>query len=223
MKIRRGCPWLAFPILGSLLALSFRATETDWQTFSASRNLQPAEVFLYLPDGQTLRLLEVPHADATPSIYLGAQEITREQFRAYDPGFQGLPGSAAVSLEQARAYCDWLSAHTGRHVRLPTLDEWRLAARAGHKTAPYPWGFSEDRRPSGLHFALKAKPATPGPALGYGFRDLAGGLWEWTAEGSVIGSAWSETNAQTLHLDTTLSLPADYRDEDTGFRILLED
>jgi formylglycine-generating enzyme required for sulfatase activity len=32
-----------------------------------------------------------------------------------------------VSAENAKAYCQWLSAKSGRHYRLPTVAEWQLA------------------------------------------------------------------------------------------------
>lgn len=38
-----------------------------------------------------------------------------------------------ISGEDARAYCKWIGG------RLPSIDEWETAARAGAKTA-YPWG-----------------------------------------------------------------------------------
>ena len=40
-----------------------------------------------------------------------------------------------ISAADAKAYCEWLGA------RLPTLDEWEVAGRAGVKTL-YPWGNS---------------------------------------------------------------------------------
>lgn len=45
-----------------------------------------------------------------------------------------------ISGHDAEAYCQWLGA------RLPTLDEWEVAARAG-QTALYPWGKAyQDKR-----------------------------------------------------------------------------
>ena len=41
-----------------------------------------------------------------------------------------------VSWHDAVAYCHWL----GRQYRLPTEEEWELAARGGLQKKPYPWG-----------------------------------------------------------------------------------
>ena len=38
--------------------------------------------------------------------------------------------ATGVTLEDARAYADWLSRRTGRTYRLPTVEEWRHAASA---------------------------------------------------------------------------------------------
>jgi formylglycine-generating enzyme required for sulfatase activity len=57
-----------------------------------------------------------------------------------DRGF-GHAGYPALSMSQAgaQAFCDWLSAHTGRRFRLPSVDQWEYAARAGSAT-PYACG-----------------------------------------------------------------------------------
>jgi sulfatase modifying factor 1 len=56
-------------------------------------------------------------------------------FGADGPDANKLPQHPVTQIcgEDARAYCKWVGG------RLPTLDEWETAARAGAKSA-YPWG-----------------------------------------------------------------------------------
>lgn len=90
---------------------------------------------------------------------MGVREVTNREFRAFDPqhdsrcesrhGYQfGVTGydvngddlpAVRVSWHKANAFCDWLSAKTGRRVRLPTEAEWEWAARAG-SDRPFWWG-----------------------------------------------------------------------------------
>lgn len=103
----------------------------------------------------------------------------------------GLYPVTGVSLYEARAYCRWLSAQTGKTVRLPTDVEWEAAAR-GIEGRPWPWGDDapsarlhdrpNDPRemgfpyPSGSPVALNAACST-GPG---GLFDMSGFMWEWT-------------------------------------------
>ena len=49
-----------------------------------------------------------------------------------------------INWDSAVAYCNWLSAKTGKKYRLPTEAEWEKAAR-GTDQRRYPWGNSIDR------------------------------------------------------------------------------
>ena len=99
---------------------------------------------------------------------------------------------AAVTWNQAVAYCNWLSAKTGHTYRLPTEAEWEKAAR-GTKQYRYPWGNHLD--PS--YASYSEKPLTPAGfydgskhgelqthsnASPYGAFDMAGAVFEWCSD-----------------------------------------
>lgn len=207
----RSLPLLLFPIFGILLAWVFRPSEIPVD----SRHPPPASRIhkrtLHLPDGQGLRFIEVPGS----GFALSEIEVPASLLALYS----GETASHAGAL----SFASWLSQSTGQHLRLPRAEEWRLAARAGIPNAEFPWGFGPPLPPGGLHFALVKPPKKPGPAFGFGFRDLAGGRWEWTAEGLLLGSAWSEQNPQTLYIHHQWAPPDHYTGADTGIRLLWEE
>ncbi|MBK6768198.1 MAG: SUMF1/EgtB/PvdO family nonheme iron enzyme [Ardenticatenales bacterium] len=90
---------------------------------------------------------------------------------------------------EARAYCAWLSAQSGRAVRLPTEVEWEAAARGGDGRR-YPWGEAFHRLNANT-LATRVQRSTPvgvfpsgdSPA---GVSDASGNTYEWTA------SLWGE-------------------------------
>ncbi len=213
--------WLLFPILGSALSLVFRPSETDWKTFQPTQPTRQHRQHLPLPDGSVLRLLGVPDHEGNVAFWMGEREISRSEARALGFPSTGPGLSAPFSFEEALRLCRDLSEHSGRTVRLPTAGEWRQAARGGVTPAETPWGFGI-HPPKGIAFARKSPPGRVGKPFGFGFRDLAGGLWEWTAEGTVIGGAWPETNPVTLRLDFSLDLQPGYRDIDVGMRVVVE-
>ncbi|MCI4066147.1 SUMF1/EgtB/PvdO family nonheme iron enzyme [Micromonospora sp. R77] len=88
-----------------------------------------------------------------------------------------------VSVYEAEAYCRWLSAVSGRAVRLPTEYEWEAAASSGGRTFPYGDEFDPWR---GNTFEAHIRGTTPvgvfpGGEAESGCQDLSGNIFEWTA------------------------------------------
>ncbi len=100
-----------------------------------------------------------------------------------NPKYQDYP-VVFVRYDDAASYCAW------RGARLPTEAEWEKAARGGLEGADFPWGDgSPVCTPGATNGANhdRCSPAETWPVgsfapNGYGLFDMAGNVWEWTAD-----------------------------------------
>lgn len=111
--------------------------------------------------------------------------------------FAGYPVTD-VTWQDGADYAAWLSAKTGQPLRLPTEAQWEKAAR-GSNGRTFPWGnewaahgvnYCDSRcdrewRDSSWDdgYVYTAPVGTyPAGATPYGALDMAGNVWEWTAD-----------------------------------------
>jgi len=120
---------------------------------SLSLRLVPSgEYVMGDPDGYPNEL-PMRRVSIDKPLWVGALEVTNEQFRRFRPGHTsrletgdflhfGIPERGwsldepaqpvvHVSWNDAAAFCEWLSGLAGERFRLPTQEEWEWACRAG--------------------------------------------------------------------------------------------
>jgi sulfatase modifying factor 1 len=96
-----------------------------------------------------------------------------------------------IAYEDAAAYARWAGKE------LPTEAEWEYAARGGLEGAAYVWGDHDPSRTTPLANTWQGEfpwqnlrvdgyewtaPVGSFPPNGYGLSDMAGNVWEWTAD-----------------------------------------
>jgi formylglycine-generating enzyme required for sulfatase activity len=128
----------------------------------------------------------------TKGFYLGKYEVTQEQYEKVignNPSqFKGdnLPAEQ-VSWNDAVAFCEVLNKKggipRGWKFALPTEAQWEYACRAGTTTA-YSWGNNitpqlTNYKDSGLNKTVEVGSYSANP---WGFFDMHGNVWEWTAD-----------------------------------------
>ncbi len=153
----------------------------------------------------------------------------------------------AVSWHEAIAYCEWLSAGTGKNFRLPSEAEWERAARGGRESELYPWG---DAPPQALpdyaarcaaYWKAGPEPVGGGNANGYGLYNMCDNVHEWCSDWyspdyyaispecnprgpesgvrrASRGGSWRH-HVKMSRCAARSSIPAEFQYADYGFRV----
>src|SRR5882724_8615564 len=141
---------------------------------------------------------------ADPRFWPGGKVVPKDQnpyWNDADNHGGGTPGAdnypaMSINWDSAVAYCNWLSAKTGKKYRLPTEAEWEKAAR-GADQRRYPWGNEID--PSYANYINAHRTNTIAPvgyydgskrgellthnnASPFGAYDMAGNVLEWCSD-----------------------------------------
>jgi sulfatase modifying factor 1 len=171
-------------------------------------------------------------------------KVQRKPLHWDDPNFSH-PEQPVVapSWFDAVAYCEWLSALTHKHYRLPTEAEWERAARGGAEQNLYPWGDAPLESLQNYASRWKTAPERVGQAEknAYGLFDIGANVHEWCsdwfnadyyqispdrnpqgpAEGarkSSRGGSWRH-QTKVSRCAARASIPPEFQYADYGFRI----
>ena len=146
---------------------------------------------------------EVQHeVTITKPFYMATTEVTVEQFNQflkdsgyaweqYNYSFPLLPNhpATATKMDDAKAFCQWLSKKTGKTVSIPNEAQWEYACRGG-TTTRFSHGDDAERLAEYAHFnsdnwdgASKNSPMFAPVASfkpnAYGLYDMHGNVLEW--------------------------------------------
>jgi serine/threonine protein kinase len=165
-----------------------------------------------------------------------------------EPNFTQGPDhpSVNVSWEDAQAFCQWLSAKEKRKYRLPTDEEWSLAAglppesgsspkeKDGQIKNVYPWGTTWPPPPGVGNYGRakttdgsgKTSPVGTFEPNRYGLYDMGGNVWQWCDDWYdenhrkrvLRGGAWNILSADILLSSFRYYAPPGDRSDNTGFR-----
>jgi dipeptidyl aminopeptidase/acylaminoacyl peptidase len=174
------------------------ATSTD--TNEALKPASPLAAVL-----KAAKAAELPETVERGAFALSRFEVTRAQFKAFDPAYQFPAGTehypaSGVTFEKAKAYCEWLSKKTGQTWRLPTEEEASPLLKASRTEntldlwAGYSLNLDDANRLASVVEALPAdrllKPVGSFPGSGDDpVYDLGGNVAEWVVAKDGQGKA----------------------------------
>ena len=187
--------------------LPAQALVTAAQTPAEKRRFAPANIEMaWIPPGGFVMGCVAGDgecfADETPArpvtvaraFWIDVTEVTVASYRAFahttgrpvpprPPFGQGEDHPVVnVTWEDALAYCTWAGG------RLPGEAEWEYAARGGRSDSKYPWGDVASHESAnyqgreGRDAWSHTSPVSTFEANGFDLHDVAGNVWEWTAD-----------------------------------------
>lgn len=156
---------------------------------------------IFVPSGNFLMGSEISDRNQRPqhkvfldAFWIDQTEVTNAQYHAcVKEGACGSPHELDyftdskynnqpviyISCDEAQTFCNWAEK------RLPTEAEWEKAAR-GDDGRTYPWGNQKPNSSLVNYFDNRKGSSDVGSYLSgaspYGVLDMAGNVWEWTAD-----------------------------------------
>ncbi len=230
---------LSVSVAAYLIAVPGQSPEIEWQPLNGQQRAMLPQMLELPSGTLTVdgRGGEAPVEFAVRGFSISRTEVTVEQFRLfvqrsgyYNRAWAAAPclGTAVnlswdkpgylqdntypvvcVSAVDAMAFTEWLSAETGRSMRLPTEIEWEYAARAG-TTTRYWWGDVFDSHEADCNGCAPTSRAHPSyvaswPSNPWGLREVAGNVREWTCS-RFLAPLRAESDQCLLTLDETVNL-----------------
>ena len=164
----------------------------------------------------------LPVLGAESPIDIAFAPVTNVEYALFDSDFCFREGEenfpvVNITIGDALRYCSWLSVKDGQQYRLPTEDEWELAAGHMPKDADFNCGLRKGLMP------VTAFSRTTGACGGI---DFWGNCWEWTgsvrSDGSIAvkGGSWDSPrmSCRTEHRYESRKAGDSY--PNVGFRIV---
>ena len=162
-----------------------------------------------------------------PNAYIGRTPVTNAEYAAFKADFAYAKGKddypvVNITIDEAKAYCEWLTAQSPEHTyRLPSDEEWILAAGHMPKDASMNAGHAE----SGLT-PVDAYEQSTGVCGGI---DFWGNCWEWTSSTDanglhvVKGGSWNSDRDDCRSEKSDVVRDGSQGHADVGFRVIRVD
>lgn len=182
-----------------------------------------------LASGGEAPTMVVVKGDTSKPLVVGKYEISNGDFRRFceatgqcgdlSLGPDNMPLNN-ISLAQAEAYIDWLSAQTGHEYRLPTEREWFAAASANGQQEV------ADRnchlKYGGIEKGAELVAVGAGTGNQFGLVNPVGNVQEWAygTDGRLMAVGGSREDPMSRCLATTKRFHSGEADRLTGFRIV---